>query len=69
MILLRNGLCSCFRLLQTRLEKDELEDELKELKDKLSMMKQQTPDPKHTEILSQVQRLKCLKRGIFVSFV
>ncbi|XP_061572841.1 cingulin isoform X2 [Cololabis saira] len=41
------------QLLQNRLEKEEFEDELKELKEKVTTMKQQTPDPKHTESLNQ----------------
>lgn len=46
---------SFLRLLQSRLEKEEFEDELKELKEKVSTIKQQKPDPKHTESLNQVQ--------------
>ncbi|XP_013865149.1 cingulin [Austrofundulus limnaeus] len=41
------------QLLQIRLEKDECEDELKELKEKISSMKQQKPDTSHTETLNQ----------------
>ncbi|XP_029308084.1 cingulin isoform X2 [Cottoperca gobio] len=40
-------------LLQTRLEKEEFEEELKELQDKVSSMKQQRPDPVHTQTLNQ----------------
>ncbi|XP_041842788.1 cingulin isoform X2 [Melanotaenia boesemani] len=38
--------------LQFRLEKEEFEDELKDLKEKMSTMKQ-TPDPSHTQCLNQ----------------
>lgn len=48
-------MCTFLRLLQTRLEKEEFEEELKELQDKMTSMKQQTPDPSHTQTLSQVQ--------------
>ena len=44
-----------FRLLQARLEKEEFEEELKELQEKVSTMKQQIPDPSHTQTLNQVQ--------------
>lgn len=47
--------CTSLRLLQTRLEKEEFEEELKELQDKMTSMKQQTPDSSHTQTLSQVQ--------------
>ncbi|XP_029359265.1 cingulin isoform X2 [Echeneis naucrates] len=40
-------------LLQARLEKEEFEDELKELHEKVSTMKQQIPDPSHTQTLNQ----------------
>ncbi|XP_051261885.1 cingulin isoform X3 [Dicentrarchus labrax] len=41
------------QLLQTRLEKEEFEEELKELQGKVSTMKQQIPDPGHTQTLNQ----------------
>ncbi|XP_051812261.1 cingulin isoform X3 [Acanthochromis polyacanthus] len=45
------------QLLQSRLEKEEFEEELKELQDKVSTMKQQMPDPSHAQSLNQeVQR-------------
>lgn len=52
-------------LLQTRLEKEEFEEELKELQDKMTSMKQQTPDPSHTQTLSQeLQQCKAdLQKG------
>ncbi|XP_067457575.1 cingulin isoform X1 [Thunnus thynnus] len=40
-------------LLQARLEKEEFEEELKELQEKVSTMKQQIPDPSHTQTLNQ----------------
>ncbi|XP_068179773.1 cingulin isoform X3 [Antennarius striatus] len=40
-------------ILQARLEKEELEDEVKELQGKVRNMKQQIPDQSHTEILKQ----------------
>ncbi|XP_068591524.1 cingulin isoform X3 [Cebidichthys violaceus] len=40
-------------LLQARLEKEEFEDELKELQEKVSTMKRQIPDPDHTQTLNQ----------------
>ncbi|KAM9353658.1 cingulin [Symphorus nematophorus] len=44
-------------LLQARLEKEEFEEELKELQEKVSAMKQQIPDPSHTQTLNQeIQR-------------
>lgn len=42
------------RLLQARLEKEEIEEELKELQEKASTMKKQIPDPSHTQALNQV---------------
>lgn len=44
-----------FRLLQARLEKEESDEEVKELQEKVSAMKQQIPEPGHTQALSQVQ--------------
>lgn len=44
-----------YRLLQARLEKEESEEELKELQERVSTMKKQTPDPGHTQTLNQVQ--------------
>ncbi|XP_044065254.1 cingulin isoform X4 [Siniperca chuatsi] len=41
------------QLLQARLEKEEFEEELKELQEKVSTMKQQIPDPSHTQTLNQ----------------
>ncbi|XP_069393639.1 cingulin isoform X3 [Paralichthys olivaceus] len=41
------------QLLQSRLEKEEFEEELKELQEKVSTMKQQIPDPTHTHTLNQ----------------
>jgi len=43
-----------FRLLQGRLEKEEFEEELKELQDKVGTMKRQMPDPDRTQTLNQV---------------
>ncbi|XP_030014113.1 cingulin isoform X3 [Sphaeramia orbicularis] len=40
-------------LLQSRLEKEEFEEELKELQEKVSSMKQQLPDASHTQTLNQ----------------
>lgn len=47
-------LCVGVRLLQARLEKEEFEEELKEMQEKVTTMKQQTPDPKQTQTISQV---------------
>lgn len=43
-----------FSLLQTRLEKEEFEEELKELQERVSTMKQQTIDHSQTQALNQV---------------
>ncbi|GAA6220661.1 cingulin isoform X2 [Lates japonicus] len=40
-------------LLQARLEKEEFEEELKELQEKVSAMKQQIPEPSHAQTLNQ----------------
>ncbi|XP_068614503.1 cingulin [Brachionichthys hirsutus] len=40
-------------ILQARLEKEEAEDEVKELQEKTRSMKQQIPDPSHTQTLKQ----------------
>nr|XP_040021066.1 cingulin isoform X3 [Gasterosteus aculeatus aculeatus] len=40
-------------LLQARLEKEEFEEELTELKEKVGTMKRQIPDPDHTQTLNQ----------------
>ena len=45
--------CVC-RLLKVRLDKEEFEEELKELQGRVSSMKQQIPDPSHAETLSKV---------------
>lgn len=50
-----NCIFTFFRLLQARLEKEEFEEELKELQDKVSSMKQQMPDPSQTSTLNQVR--------------
>lgn len=42
------------RLLQSRLEKEEFEEELKDLQEKITTMKQQMPDPKQTQTVNQV---------------
>ena len=42
------------RLLKVRLDKEEFEEELKELQGRVSSMKQQIPDPSHAETLSKV---------------
>jgi len=47
-------MCVYVRLLQFRLEKEEFEEELKDLQEKVSTMKQQLPDPKQTQTVSQV---------------
>lgn len=36
------------------MEKEDLEEELKEQQEKVSTMKRQIPDPSHTQTLSQV---------------
>jgi len=38
-----------------RLDKEEFEEELKEVQEKLSSMKQQIPDPSHAESVNKVQ--------------
>lgn len=48
-----------FRLLQARLEKEEFEEELTELKEKVGTMKRQIPDPDHTQTLNQVNITHC----------
>ncbi len=45
---------TCVRLLQARMEKEESEEELKDLQEKINTMKQQIPDPKQTQTVSQV---------------
>ncbi|XP_063055586.1 cingulin [Engraulis encrasicolus] len=40
-------------LLQARLEKDEFEEELKELQERVELMKKQMPDPTHTDALKK----------------
>ncbi|XP_064201690.1 cingulin-like [Anguilla rostrata] len=45
-------LCLC-RLLQARLEKEEFEEELKELQERLNSMKEQIPDSSHAQTLTQ----------------
>ena len=50
--------CVCVnrsRLLKVRLDKEEFEEELKELQGRVSSMKQQIPDPSHAEALSKVR--------------
>lgn len=47
--------CVSFRLLQVRMEKEESDEELKELQEKLSSMKKQMPDPSQAQTLNQVQ--------------
>lgn len=47
-------MCVCVRLLQARLEKEEFEEELKELQEILNTMKHQIPDSKQSETLNQV---------------
>uniref|UniRef100_A0A3Q4GCS3 Cingulin n=1 Tax=Neolamprologus brichardi TaxID=32507 RepID=A0A3Q4GCS3_NEOBR len=61
----RDELRTTKQLLQTRLEKEEFEEELKELQDKMTSRKQQTPDPSHTQTLSQeLQQCKAdLQKG------
>lgn len=51
-----NILCmyDCVRLLQARLDKEEFEEELKELQERLNTMKRQIPDVKQSETLTQV---------------
>lgn len=44
-----------FRLLQVRMEKEESEEEVKELQEKVSSMKKQIPDPSQAQILNQVR--------------
>lgn len=41
-------------MLQARLEKEELEEELNEVQERVNTMKQQIPDPSHTHTLNQV---------------
>lgn len=48
------GCVRCARLLQARLDKEEFEEELKELQERLNTMKQQIPDAKQSETLNQV---------------
>lgn len=50
----------CVRLLQNRLEKEEFEEELKDLQEKINTMKQQIPDPKQTQTVSQVYTVHAL---------
>ncbi|XP_028832022.1 cingulin isoform X2 [Denticeps clupeoides] len=40
-------------LLQARLEKDEFEEELKDVQEKVKVLKLQIPDPKHTDLLNK----------------
>lgn len=47
--------CVSFRLLQVRMEKEESEEEVKELQEKVSSMKKQMPDPSQAQTLNQVQ--------------
>lgn len=54
MFILSVYICVYVRLLQSRLEKEEFEEELKDLQEKVSTMKQQLPDPKQTQTVSQV---------------
>uniref|UniRef100_A0A3Q3VTA0 Cingulin n=1 Tax=Mola mola TaxID=94237 RepID=A0A3Q3VTA0_MOLML len=49
----RDELRSTKQLLQARLEKEEFEEELRELQDKVSTMRKQMPDPSHTQTLNQ----------------
>lgn len=44
-----------FRLLQVRMEKEESEEEVKALQEKVSSMKKQKPDPSQAQILNQVR--------------
>lgn len=53
-------ICVYVRLLQSRLEKEEFEEELKDLQEKVSTMKQQLPDPKQTQTVSQVHTVHSL---------
>lgn len=50
-----NRSCVFFRLLQIRMEKEESEEEVKELQEKVSSMKRQMPDPSQAQTLNQVQ--------------